>query len=218
MSDFDIGDLIDPDDGSGSGGDFSVVSPAGHTLTVLTQSEKDFYEQKAERYQLDNKFQNVSDLGELDRILTMELMVHRWSQWQITEVDYNGIPVDIANLQRYIENFSKEIRAIKKDLGMDKATRDKDSSSNVADYIHKLGLKAREFGIHRNNQMVQVITDWQELRGKVELSDNSNEAEKREFKCSRDDVWEWMVNDLFPRFEKLDDDFREKQKLWIREL
>lgn len=218
MSDFDIGDLIDGDDDGGGKGKYTVVSPSGVTLTVLTQEEKDVYETKAARYQQDNKFTNVSDLGELDRILTMELMVHRWSQWQITEVDYEGIPVDVANLQRYLENFSKEIRAIKKDLGMDKSTRDKDNSSNVADYIHNLGLRAREFGIHRNNQMIQVITDWQELRGLVELSDNSNEAEQREFKCSRDDVWEWMVNDLFPRFDKLDDDFREKQRLWIRDI
>jgi len=217
MTDFDIGELVDPDSSSG-GGDFVVDSPASHTLTVLTQSEKDFYEQKAERYQTDNGFQNISDLGELDRILTMELMINRWSQWQITETDYDGLPVDVANLQRYIENFSKEIRAIKKDLGMDKATRDKDNQSNVAEYLHNLRLRAKEFGVHRNNQMVQVITDWQELRGIVELSDNCTEAEQREFKCSRDDIWAWMLEDLFPRFDALDDEFREEQQLWIRTI
>jgi len=220
MSDFDIGNIMGGDGVDGSvpaQSSVEVVSPSGNKFDVLNQSEADFYDERGRRYQVDNAFSNVSDLAELDRILTMELMCHRWSQWIIMEADYNGAMIDPSSLQKYIEVYSKEIRGLKRDLGMDKSSRDKDNESSVADYIKNLMLRAGEFGVHRNNQAVAAITLLKELQGKMTLSDNATEAERREFEANRDQVWEWMLSQ-FDKFDEIDAAFSKEQKSWIREI
>ncbi len=218
MNDFDIGSIMgDPDGGGTSPSSIDVISPSGNSFSVLNQAEADFYDQRSQRYQADNSFSNVSDLAELDRILMMELMCHRWSQWIIMETDYNGAMIDPSAIQKYIEVYSKEIRGCKRDLGMDKSSRDKDNESSVADYLQNLRLRAHEFGVHRNNQVIAAITFLKELQGKMTLSENSTEAERREFESNRDQVWEWCMRE-FEKFDEIDEAFSKEQRAWVRDI
>lgn len=213
--DFSIENIVDsPDDGPSV---IVVTSPSRHTLEVLTNEEALFYEQMANDYQRDNSFTNVSDLAELDRILAMELMVHRWNQWIILQCDYNHRPVDPANLQKYIESYSKEIRGIKRDLGMDKSSRDKDKETSMAEYIQNLRLRAKEFGVVRNEQAIKAITLLKELQGIITLHDNSTDAERKEFKCHSEDILDW-ARGKFDEFDEIDNALRENQRLWIRTI
>lgn len=205
----------------GSGGEqeeeIRVNSPSGTTSPVLTQEEADFYNAMSARYQADNSFKNISDLSELDRILIMELMCYRWGQWIVMEQDYDGKKVDPGNLQRFIESYSKEIRGIKKDLGMDKSSRDKDKESSVADYVQNVLIRAKEFGIKRNEQAVEAITILKELQGLITLHDNSTEAERREFGCRDEEIFDWIRNKC-ESFDRIDAELRENQKYWVRDL
>lgn len=194
-----------------------VTAPSGANVSVMNAGEAKYYNQISQRYQSDNLFKNVSDILELDRILLMELMCHRWSSWILMESDYDGRNVNPTEIQKYIESYSKEIRGIKRDLGMDKSSRDKDNESSVADYIHNLSLRAREFGIVRNKQAIKAITLLKELQGIVTLFDNSTDDERREFHCREADILQW-VRDSIPAFDEIDAALRQEQKMWIRTI
>ena len=195
-----------------------VTTPSGATVSLLTDLEKDYYERVSQRYQTDNKFVNMSDLQELDRILVMETMVFRWSQWVLEEKDYFGEPIDMIGTQRNIESYSKEIRGLKKDLGIDKGTREKDQGDSLADYISKLGQRAKEFGVMRNKQAVAAITILKEVQAKLQLHLNMDDVERAEFKWNEKEFIDWLIG-KFDEFDKIDAEFRAtSQKYYIREM
>lgn len=216
MADFSVESILDKSS-EGEVAEIKVTSPSGNTVTVLTQDEADVYNTMSRRYQEDNSFTNISDLAELDRILIFELMAYRWSTWILQEQDYDGKKIDPTDLQRFIEAYSKEIRNLKKDLGMDKSSRDKDKESSLADYIQNLLRRAKEFGYVRNEQAVRAITILKELEGLVTLHDKSTEDERREFNVKTEDILQWIRNATV-EFDEIDAELRENQKYWIRSI
>lgn len=214
-TEFDIADIIDSDEGGSE--QILVTGPSGSSYQVYNELEAKHYEQLLERYQKDNVFVNVSDIQELDRILMMELMAYRWGSWLLQEKDYDGKRINPQELQKSIAAYSKEIRDIKKDLGMDKSTRDKDQGENLAAYVENLRVRAKEFGIARNEQAVKAINILMELRGALTLWKNSNESERREFKSNLEDIVAWCES-KFDEFDEIDAALRKNQKYWIQEI
>ncbi|RTK94020.1 hypothetical protein EKI60_04670 [Candidatus Saccharibacteria bacterium] len=193
---------------------FSTVSPSGSPIPLMTEAEVTFYEDKRDRYQTDNKFTNVSDLLELDRVLLHEVMCFRWGQWLLTGgLDYDGNPQ--LKLENMIQLYSKEIRELKAALGVDKKSRDANKGLNTADFFENLKLRAEQFGIHRNEQIIKAYTLWKELEGLYTLHKNSTPTERSEFKCHEADVFEWL-EEKFVELDALDEAFRTEQKIWIR--
>lgn len=217
LDDLDIGQFLDDDEDDQVSQQVAVTTPAGASVTVMNQDEADYYNEVATRYQADNKFSNISDILELDRILTMELMCYRWSLWILTGHDYTGRRINPTEVQKSIETYSKEIRGIKKDLGIDKSTRDKGGAESVGEYIENLRVRAREFGITRNKQAVRAITLLMQLRALITLYDNSTESERKEFNVTAEELFQW-IREQFEEFEEIDKALRENQKYWIREL
>lgn len=215
--DFDISSIVSGETNRTEVEPIEVTCPSGSVLTVMTESEAKIYNEMSERYQKDNRFSNASDLAELDRILSMELMCHRWSQWIIQEEDYEGRPVDTRDLQKYIESNSKEIRGTKRDLGMDKSSRDKGKQASIGEYLQNLLNRGEEMGVHRDEQIIKAMTLWKELQGIVQLYDNSNESERREFNCNQDQIFDWMRS-KFEEFDEIDEAFRQNQKMWVRSI
>lgn len=214
--DFDISQILDEENEQVSG-DIVVTAPSGASIVVMNQDEADYYNQIGARYQTDNKFKNISDVLELDRILTMELMCYRWSLWILAERDYYGRKINPAEIQKSIELYSKEIRGIKKDLGIDKSTRDKDNGNSIAEYVQMLGIRAKEFGISRNKQAVAAITYLMELRSIVTLYQNSTDAERKQFGASLENLIEWII-ERGDEFDQIDQELRKSQTYWVREL
>jgi hypothetical protein len=200
-------------------GEIEVTAPSGAVLSVLTEKERDVFLDVSGRYLTDNIFTNITDLQDLDRILIMELMVVRWGTWLARERDYWGQEVDLEKIQKYLSDYSKEIRLVKKALGIDKGTRDRDKGASVADYIDQLRLRAKEFGVMRNNQAAKAIELFQELASLVTLHKNCIPEERRENNIEMEDLFEWIENIAIPEFNKIDAEFREtSQKYWVRTL
>lgn len=214
-TEFDIADIIDNEEDESE--DIYVTGPSGSTYQVYNDLEAEHYKQLSERYQEDNVFANVSDIQELDRIIMMELMAYRWGSWLLQEKDYEGKRVNPQELQKSIAAYSKEIREIKKDLGMDKSTRDRDQGENLAAYVENLRVRAKEFGIVRNEQAIKAINILMELRGHLTLWKNSSESERREFNANLEDIVAWCET-KFDEFDEIDAALREKQKYWIHEI
>lgn len=214
--DFDISQIIeDADESIPTGVD--VTTPSGASIMVMNQSEADYYDQVHQRYLSDNKFKNVSDILELDRILIMELMCYRWGIWILAEEDYYGRKINPTEVQKSIETYSREIRGIKKDLGIDKSTRDKDKGDSIAEYIQMLGIRAKEFGVSRNKQSAKAIEILMEAMALITLYENSTDSERKEFKANFEDIIDWFKS-RFDEFSKIDAELRKNQAMWIRDL
>ena len=134
-------------------------------------------------------------------------------------MDYWGQPFIEDDIRKSLTEMSKEIRLLKKSLGMDKTSRDRDKGESIVSYIENLKERAKEFGVMRNEQAVMAINLWKELEGKITLYENADEIEKRELEADFNDIYKWLIETAFPKFNKIDEDFRStSQRYWISSL
>lgn len=197
----------------------SVRAPSGATYTVLNEAEAAYFEDHRDRYLSDNHFTNMSDLQEVDRVLVMEMMCWRWSNWITAGYDYFGTVIDDQALQKQIKEYSSELRLIKKALGIDKTSRDKDKGDSIAEYIENIRRRAKEFGYHREEQLTKALILFNELSALITLHDNCDERERKENHVTQMDVMQWIRDTAIPEYEAIDAHFRQtKQRLWIRSL
>lgn len=194
-----------------------VIAPSGSPFNVMNEAEKRYFEKTASDYLRDNRFSNTSDLQDLDRILIMETMCWRWGLWLSQEKDYWGGDLDLEIIRKSLNDYSKELRLLKKSLGIDKASRDKDKGEDVSSYIMELGHRAREFVVMRNEQAVKAITLFQEFIALITLHDNCTPEERKENHVEEKDILEWG-RQVAEEFKEIDRKFREtSQQYWIRE-
>jgi len=197
---------------------YEVEAPSGVVFVVITESESTQFKNMVRRYTSDNHFTNVSDLQDLDRIIFLELLCFRYSLWVSVGHDYFNDPISEPDLNKQIKDMSTEVRQLKKALSLDKDSREKDKGQDVATYIQNLGVRAKEFGIARNEQAVVALTLFHELKSLVELHENTTEEERRENSIKLENIYEWIKDVAIPKFVEVDDKFRERQRYWIREL
>jgi hypothetical protein len=197
---------------------YPVVTPSGGQVNLQTSEEADWYDQRRDLYLQQNKFPNISDLLDLDRLLQLEVMVFRWGQWISQGFDYIHSLVDQQELQKHIREYSREIRDVKISLGIDKVSRDKDKGESVPDYLTTLLDRAKTFGYHRNKQYELAVTLMYELRSMLFTYDRCDETEREELDLSYDTIMEWIRETMFAQWDELDKSFRDNQKVWIKDL
>lgn len=214
MSGVDALDLVVDEDG------LPVKLPSGATIKVLTSDEVAYIEDRVKRYLADNHFVNVSDFQDVDRMLTMEVLVYRWGQWLGRGRDYFGEPVDEGPLRRSMNDWSGEIRQLKKALGIDKATRDREKGTDSWPvYLQNLLARAKEFGVMREDQLTKALELIQQLIALITLHDNCDDVERAEMHVTQVDVMEWIRTVLIPEFQAIDAYFRQnKQRFYITEM
>ena len=71
-----------------------VTLASGQRLEVQGAEEAGFFDDTRDKYLAENRFTDVTDLQDLDNLLIMELMVHRWSLWTASGKDYDGNVID----------------------------------------------------------------------------------------------------------------------------
>lgn len=194
-----------------------VELPSGATYYTITHAEAEYLRERIERYMSDNHFMNVSDIQEIDRLITLETLSHRWTMWMSKGRNYYDEDINVKLHSDMANDASREIRQIKKSLGLDKPSRDKvrgdDSVAGLWDHLLR---RAREFGYMRNEQYVQVITAFQRIKALVIFHDNCDEIERKENACEIDDIIQALREEL-TKFDKIDEAFRHTtQTLWIR--
>lgn len=197
---------------------YPVDTPSGGRVNLQTPEEADWFDQRRDQYLQQNKFPNVSDLLDLDRLLQLEVMVFRWGQWISQGFDYLQTLVDQQELQRNIRDYSKEIRDLKVSLGIDKVSRDKDKGESLPDYLTTLLQRAKTFGYHRNRQYALAVTKIYQLRSMVLTMDRCDEQEREELDLSPESILDWIRSDLIEEWDDLDESFRKDQAIWVREL
>lgn len=178
-----------------------------------------YFNDRVKRYLEDNLFSNVSDLQDLDRVVIQEVLCWRWQIWVSSQKDYWFEPIDEKDLQKQVKESSQETRAVKQTLGLDKVTRDKvKGEDSVSRYIDNLKIRAREFGIMREDQLGKALELFNDLKAELVLLENTTVDERQEMKKSPEDFMRWIHNVLVPKFDAIDNHFKQnKQRFWIRE-
>jgi hypothetical protein len=195
-----------------------VVLPSGVEWPVH-ETEVAYFTDRCTRYLTDNHFANVSDFQDLDRVLMMELLCFRWGIWISNQTDYWDEPVDLDALQRAFKEHSVELRQLKKQLGIDKAARDRTKGEDSTPvFLSNLLARAKEFGIMREEQLAKALTLTNELKALVTLHLNCDDVEREEMNVEMADILDWIVTVYMPEFDAIDQYFRKhQQKLWIRD-
>jgi hypothetical protein len=196
-----------------------VSTPSGQTIEVLADAEKSFYEGQAARYQAENKFTNTSDLLDLDRLVFLELLVYRASAWLGSGSQYDGLPLTDrgeAECRRALKENSELISRVKNDLGLTKAARDKADYESVGAYVTQLKQRAKEFGVHRETQLIKGITLVHQLFAILGAFDRSDSVERQKIGFEAEaDVLDWIRNTMKPEFQAVDDHFAKNvQRYW----
>lgn len=195
-----------------------VTLPSGNTFYCLTSNEERYLTERIRRYLSDNHFVNISDVADLDNMVTFELLMHRWSLWLSKGRDYYDEDISIKLYSDMLNNYSTELRQLKKSLGVDKSTRDKTrGDDSVAAYWDNLKRRAQEFGYMRNEQFAQVITAFKRIQAMVQFYENCDSIERKENACEIDDVLD-VIREEISKFDLIDEEFRfNVQTMWIRQ-
>ncbi len=194
-----------------------VKTPSGSMFWVYGR-EKKYWDDRVKRYLSENKFTNVADHQVLDRIIMLELFCWRYGVWQSQQEDYWHDPVDEAQLGKQIKEASGELRLLTQSLGLDKVSRDKvRGEDSTAVYLENLKVRAREFGVMREEQLAKALELMAEFKARVNLYDQCTPEERREMQCDIEHLLDWMRTVAFPEFNLIDEHFRtNKQRMWIR--
>lgn len=208
-----VPDPSDPDEDT-----VEVILPSAGTFQVYPTEVKHFKD-TTKRYLKDNKFVNIADLQDVDRMVILELLVWRYGNWVSRQKNYWDEAVDEVGMSKTIKDLSAELRSIKAALGIDKVSRDKQrGEDSFSAWLDRTKSRALEFKVMREKQLSKSIELFQELKALVVLTDNTTSDEQREMHCSRDDVWEWITQRAIPDFDQIDEHFRKnKQAYWIRD-
>lgn len=201
---------------------FEVITPSKGSLRLQTREEADFYNDHKKKYLNEYKITNGSDLLEVERILMMEVMVHRWSTWLAQGFDYEEGIISNEECRKNIKEYSTEIRASKVNMGIDRLTRTKDKGEDTANYIDNLMTRARQFGYMRNMQSQKAIQLFKEAETLIGTYTRSDAEEREKLGLNKDSIFKWFVEVAIPEFNEIDRKFRQDgpdaQKYWVKQI
>lgn len=198
----------------------TVIGASGASYEVLNQEEKSFWNKGLERYVEQFKFENIADLHDLDRVLMGELLCHRWGSWLIREADYEGRSIEEMTDKLYKQKLDqeKETRILKEKMGLNRARRQDSESQAVHEYITNLLRRAKEFGVHRDEQIAKSIALLHEMFTQVGLYYRTDEEEQAHLGVTPLEILNWINTVARDEFSSIDDAFRKNQRLWIKEV
>jgi len=196
--------------------DLIVYLPTGSPFPALNHGEADYLTRLIEAY-TEMRFEHISDLAELDRLIQTELLAYRWGTWLGLGEDYEGKKLD-PKLEEKQQKASTEIRQIKAKLGIDKVARDRArGEGSVHQRMTSLLQRAKAFNLHRCNQVERALELQNELISLTQLHMNLKEHpdEQKEMRVTAEDLVEWVWTRLKPEFQEIDEHWRtHEQSIW----
>lgn len=202
---------------------FKVKTVTGQEIELLHQREQKFYEEARDKYLSEFSFTIASDLRALDRLLLLETQMYR-AQWYLAAgMDYDAVdldPKDEVALQRNVKEMVSQIAEIQKDLGLNKAHRDKEQNESVGAYLQQLKIRAKEHGVRREKELGRALELTHELFALCGAYQRANENERKKMGLETgDNIVEWVMTYMAPEFNAIDEHFRaNQQKFWVRNL
>lgn len=199
--------------------DVALVS--GETIRVQTDVEHRWFEEAKAGYLTQAKFEERTDLQDLDRLLCLELMQFRWNQHLTAGVDYEGMGTDDEQLRRNIKDQSVSIVALKDSMGLTKKARNAlIEQGNVPEIWGTLKRRALEFGHYREDQLRTALRLMNELSAIVNSFDRADAEERRKLGFeNHEEMIGWVRDVMLPEYRAVDEHFRNNvQRYWQRSL
>lgn len=193
---------------------------SGETLKVLSDAEQRWFTGSRDEYMSQTKFSETTDLRDLDRLLVMELMVFRLSQFLAAGSDYDGFEIDETLLRRNVREYSEQINRTKDAMGLTKKARDEAAADgDFTTWLSNLRVRAKEFGVHREHQLTKALVLMNELSSIVGAYDRSDDEERHKLGfVTTGDIVDWVRNRMLPEYREIDEHFRSNhQKYWVRD-
>ena len=195
-----------------------VRGESGTEFEVLNQDEKNFFEMNLVKYKTEYRFENVSDLADVDRMLGLELLSYRYTAWLIKGLDYDGLQFSEKDVRDHKQKVDTEIRLLKKNMGMDRKGRVESEAESVSEYLRNLLRRAGEFGVHRDEQIAKALDLFNDLKTMIGLHDRTDTEERLHLGVEEHQIIEWIRNQAIPEYDAIDDAFRKNQRSWIKDV
>jgi hypothetical protein len=212
--------------------DFSVELPAGGTMHLQTPDEVALWEGALERYEEDYNFTKMNDRFTLGSLLQQQIILFR-CQTQINgmepQLDASGVPtgsykaveLDPNQIDRYQKQMiaaSSEMRALEKQLGIDKATRESGGAHTVDNYLKELKRAAHQRGVHISKRTLEYERVINDARVRLRLLLNGDAEDRRYHNITPKTILMWLKEEC-DKLEEVDKRFsKEKGKLFIGKL
>jgi len=190
----------------------AVKTPSGKTINLLTKGEQSAYQDAMKRYQQEFEFTANSDLEDLSNLLFQEVLIFRYQTWLGVECNYDNTPLSASQLEQYkrnLQDISRTVASLKNALGISRNRR-LGEGETAADYIARLRRRAKAFMVMRDAQAVMAIVLLKEVQSQVRTFLRATTPKERKVIGLEDEaaVLRWLVDDLFPRFDVIDEHFR----------
>ncbi len=195
-----------------------VRGESGTEFEVLNKEEKDFFEMNLKKYKEQYRFENVSDLADVDRMLGLELLSYRYTAWLIKGSDYDNLQFSEKDIRDHKQKVDTEIRLLKKNMGMDRRGRVESEAESVSEYLRNLLRRAGEFGVHRDTQIAKALDLFNDLKTMIGLHDRTDTEERLHLGVEDHQIIEWVRNSAIPEYDAIDDAFRKNQRSWIKDV
>jgi len=192
----------------------------GETIQVLHVNEKRFYEKARDRYLSEYQFTMANDLRTLDRLLLLEVQMHRYQWYLAAGMDYDAVDLDSkeeAELRKSVKELTAQINETQASLGLTKAQRDKQTVDSVGGYLTQLRQAAKAHGVMREKQLGKALELTKELFALVGAYRRSNETERRKLGFDGpEDILDWVWDYMKPEFDAVDEHFRKHEARFYR--
>lgn len=199
----------------------TVKTVSGEDQTLLSPAEARWYNRSRDTYLEQTKFTEKTDLNDLDRLLGLELTVFRLQHYLAQGHDYDDFEIDDTLLRRNVREYSEQINKTKSVMGLNKAARDDAANAgDLASYIANLKMRAKVFGVHRENQLTKALVLINELSSIIGSYDRSDKEERQRLGFENDaEIIAWIRETMLPEFKAVDEHFRANdQRYWVRDM
>lgn len=196
---------------------FTVDLVSGLQATVLTEDEVTWFVASRGRYTTEHRFTENTDMQDLDRLLQMELLQHRWNQWVLRGTDYDGRQIDDMEIAKKIREQNTAISALKDSMGLSKRARDA-NAAGVAERWSDLLARAKAFGYHREEQLRTALLLMNRLSSIVGQFDRSDDDERSKLGFTDEAaIIAWVRDEMIPTYHEVDAHFSSNtQRMWQR--
>lgn len=206
--------------------------PAGGSLHLQSPEEVELWDTALSRYREDYVLVKHNDLVTLGALLQQQVILFRCQtaiNGMAPETDAQRVPTgryaridldggDLAGFQKALTESAKEMRALEKQLGIDKATRESGGAHTVDNYLSTLKRAAHQRGIHISKRTLAYESFVNDLRWRVRMLFHSDAEDRAYHKIDPKSVLTWVYHEL-KVLEQADKDFaREKGRLYVGKL
>lgn len=212
--------------------DYQVELPAGGVLHLQTPDEVDFWRVSYDRYKEDYTLSKQNDLIALGQLLQQQIILFR-AQTAINgmepELDAGGVPTgsykrveldggEVASWQKTMASAASEMRALEKQLGIDKATREQGGAHTTDGYIKTLKRAAHQRAVHIAQRTLEYERVVNELRVRLRLLYNGDQEDRKYHNITPKTILDWLKEEC-ARLEEVDKKHnRERGKVWLGKL